>query len=251
MDNQEIVRGIIQSPPASFEKTIPANGIEEIYYDYDYVRITEGTFNRGDLEFRFSETGQPAFLQNGIGVQLKVIVTRLAIKNTTGSPITITVDLGIGRIFDDRLSISGVVDVGADIVTFGYGDALRVYDQAIKDEVTNFLNAAVENNFTRIQIAPKTNLDGASYATVSNTTSTVVTAVANTDGVLIRRGLCRGTGTGLAEINVGGNPICWAEGVAGSDYSDSIEDYRVPSGVAVEITSNATVVDTMIWYEVM
>lgn len=104
---------------------------------------------------------------------------------------------------------------------------------------------------TYMNIAAKTDLNGASFASANNTTNTIVTSGANTSGVVLRIGLIeKGAGSTLsAQITVGGNPVL----VSSPDGSDTthIKDLFIPAGKAVELVSYHTSQTVYAWYEVL
>tara|TARA_Y100000310_G_C20701675_1_gene830572 strand:- start:1939 stop:2727 length:789 start_codon:yes stop_codon:yes gene_type:complete len=196
MSDEPISRGTIQNPPASIAVTLAANETRPVYYAYNYIRVTEGSYSRGDVEFRFSDTGQPSTLVNGQGVKLEEVVGRVTLTNTTGSAITLTLDLGIGEIYDDRLSVSGTLkseiwdgsDGPVDVVV-GSTNSLRVYDANTLD-VERLLDGTSDG----IQQGQKTLGSSAlNLWALNGTVGTLVTPAANVNGVLVVNAKCGGS----------------------------------------------------------
>lgn len=102
---------------------------------------------------------------------------------------------------------------------------------------------------SRLKRKALTTLEGASFASINNTTTTLVTAGANVNGIIIRRALCIATTVGgSGSLNVGGNSLC---AVSGADYKDSVENVRIPAGVALAATSSSAGMSVLVWYEVL
>tara|TARA_R110002124_G_scaffold14054_6_gene63244 strand:+ start:1290 stop:2099 length:810 start_codon:yes stop_codon:yes gene_type:complete len=103
--------------------------------------------------------------------------------------------------------------------------------------------------------APLLTLAGASFAAQRTTgTNNVVTAIANTDGIIIRRAdLSVYTNGSFAEVRVGGNPLLILGG-ATANVCNWIENVFVPAGLALDLVlTNASTNygGAQVWYEVL
>lgn len=99
------------------------------------------------------------------------------------------------------------------------------------------------------------NLNGMTYAQrTAIGTSNVVTAVANTKGIYIARAMVAAIISGSqASVLVGGNLLLFtaASGVASVNRIDSVENYLIPAGVALDITISGSAEQAFIWYKVL
>jgi len=117
MYEQDITRNAVQNPYREFTLTIAAGTrAEPIYYNFSYFRVL--TLSGTGLAVNFSGSGQDtAVIGAGIGIELPVAVEFVSLINTSGASLTVTIGLSMGRIFDDRLSVSGSVTVTNTIST--------------------------------------------------------------------------------------------------------------------------------------
>lgn len=237
---QQIVKGTIQNPPASFEITLGAYEILPVFYAFDYFRVTEGTYARGDVEYRFSDTGQPATYVNGQGVRLTEVVGRVTLTNKTDSPITLTIDIGIGNISDDRLAASGTL-----LVTNPSGETLSTED--IRGAA--ILNMMQNDSAQRVGL---TTLNTASYALIDGATTTVVSSGSNTSGVIIRvLSWVYKTGENWY-VQIGSSRLidCPSSSVNAGGSLGNIKDIFVPSGEQIIVSCSGGATVTMA-YEVL
>lgn len=102
----------LRSPPKQFTFVIAGNGgTEKVFYNHNYLRILSITATAG-ITLRFGDSGTPTdIIGAGIGYELPFIVGNTTIRNDSGAPITITISVAIGRIYDDRLNVSGTVNI--------------------------------------------------------------------------------------------------------------------------------------------
>jgi len=93
-------------------------------------------------------------------------------------------------------------------------------------------------------------LRNASYYSAAGTTTTVITAVANTTGFIIRYAPWFGAGSCNAKVLVDGNPLHpIGSPSAGESYGGVIENHEVPAGSRVEILGSSGITATL-WGEV-
>lgn len=101
----------VENPYKEFTKTIANNETIFIDYSFTYFRLLTAASTTG-LTFRFGQAGTPTpMVGAGIGISFPKVLDRLAINNSSGGSVTITVGLGIGLFDDNRLNISGNVSV--------------------------------------------------------------------------------------------------------------------------------------------
>lgn len=98
-----------------------------------------------------------------------------------------------------------------------------------------------------------TTLNGFTYAGVSGSNSTVVSAAANVNGILIASANMSTTGVSgnSASITVGGNAIMRLNGSTGYTAAIRETNIHIPAGVALVLNSSATSSNVDIWYKVL
>jgi len=110
------VETAISNPYKQFTYVIPNGAIETIFYQFNYFRVLNVS-NSDGVTIRFGSSGTPTDVVGaGIGYELPSVVDRADIRNQSGSDVTITVACAIGRINDDRLNISGDLNVAVPSV---------------------------------------------------------------------------------------------------------------------------------------
>lgn len=143
---------------------------------------------------------------------------------------------------------------------FSLADAVEIDDTTpvkVDDDATQTALAALETDVEAIvtllqndedQRAALTTLAGASHARVTGTSSTVVSAGANLNGVTIRHASLAAYSSSTASVSVGGNNLI--EGFAwNAPVVHRVSDIFVPAGVAIAIAAGSS--NTVnIWYEV-
>jgi len=229
--DKPIVSGTIQNPPKTEILTIKAGELFTVGYDYNYIRVTEGNYAAGELEFRFSSTGQPANLVNGQAISLPEVVKNLSIRNSTGEDITLTIFIGIGQIYDDRLSVSGsIAVVNAPSTT------LNVEDAATQAAITA-LRAALES---AIENSNSINLNGTTFVDITNSTTTVSSGT-NSGGAIIEFCTYGQNSTDICGLKVNNKFITPRNINTNSGNSNGIvRKVIVPSGVSFAFQSPNT-----------
>lgn len=113
MNNDKILtQGESQTPYDEITLTIPAGGYDRANIALSYFRLLALTGS--GLKVRFGQSGSfSSIIGAGIGVELPQAVTLVEFQNTSGADVTFTVGYSMGRINDDRLTVSGVVSVTA------------------------------------------------------------------------------------------------------------------------------------------
>ena len=101
----------IANPYKQFTYTIADGAIETLYYDFNYFRILTTSATTG-VSIRFGSSGTATDVVGaGIGYEMPAVVNRAEILNNSGGVLTIVVACAIGRIDDDRLNVSGNINV--------------------------------------------------------------------------------------------------------------------------------------------
>ncbi len=185
--------------------------------------------------------------------------------NDSGGALTFQLEIGFGRVESDDVTITGTVNVAAVSpveIKNETGGSITVYNAdinniktsniAIRNAIELYAESVRESSAARAlqNLAPKTDLEGASYANISNATTTVVTAAANTDGVIIRLAATTVDGAGTGYITAGGNYIAYAAG-GNTENLTRIENYIIPAGQAIIAHSSNVGSQTIIHYEVL
>ena len=177
----------------------------------------------------------------------------ITVFNNSGAVLTFQLEIGDGSVETNNISISGTIKTDDD-ETQTKLDALETTLTNIETDI-----AALETllNSDENQRAGLTTLEGASYASVSNASSTVVSAVANTAGVIIRQGVVNGQGNSgsRGEILIGGNLLLSSHdsgtGTGVGYQVAQIHNFFVPAGNAVSINAATAASQAYIWYEVL
>lgn len=110
-ENQTLINlGSVQSPYLQREITIPAGGTELFYYTYDSFNLLDA--NIPDvLDVTFGGAAVQSKFAAGMAFKLSEPVSYIQFFNTGSAPLTIRFALAIGEILDNRLNISGNVQV--------------------------------------------------------------------------------------------------------------------------------------------
>lgn len=102
----------VQNPYKEFTETIQAGEIRQIFYAHDYFRLLEYTGTPNSLKVRFGSSGSETdFSGAGLGYKMLQAVDRVELRNTDAAPITVKIVLATGTVNDDRLNVSGTVNV--------------------------------------------------------------------------------------------------------------------------------------------
>jgi len=228
MSVELITSGTIQNPPYDELITIKAFEVKDVFYDFNYFRVTEGVYSRGDIEYRFSETGQPAKFVAGQAIKLNQVVQRVSIRNTTDEDITITIALGIGDIFDDRLSVSGQLQV-----VNGVGDTLSTQDLTTQNLIETLLGSAMFKIGDNYESASSNGV----FTLINNTSDNP----ASGDGVWIRTFSADNPNNGaLTQLMVGGNTIYRLDTNPGRSANCTIRfPLYIPAGLIVSVNNSA------------
>ncbi len=213
------------------------------------IRIGDGDksrFNDGD-KYRLSN-------EDGSFKQVTLI-------NETGSDVNVTIALGVGDV-DTATVISGAIKVRNDDspndelqIKTKSGTTLKVDDDATQAALASLL-AILQNADDKR--AALTSLDGCTFAEAINTTNTVVTAVANTDGIIIPRGyaqLYNQQGFGSAVL-MDDNPIIGTDDMSSASngtnaLNDREKDLHIGAGSKLSLESNDGRYPAWVWYRTL
>lgn len=101
----------LQNPPKQYTITLAGDEIRPFDYNFNFFRfLTLSGADAANLSFRFGDSGADSdVIGAGVGYELPYVTNRITFKNKSASPITFTFIIAIGRIYDDRLSVSGVI----------------------------------------------------------------------------------------------------------------------------------------------
>ncbi len=230
------------------------------------------TLNRvGDVVAFLSVSGGPYVMQidDGEESDVRAGITykmppgsnfrRLVFRDTGGVGGDIRIAIARGSITDARSTITGSFPVqNAEPpdnildVQLAAADAGLV---ALYADLATDLAAIIANqNDDAAKRAALNTFSGATYRTNSGIEDAeVVSAAANTSGIIIRRAWIIQKGGTPIETNIkaGGNIICGTKSVDLA-YWDAIEKYFIPAGVNLSSkTTHATTSFTFLWYEVL
>lgn len=237
-----------------------------------------GTFIRGlsstnDLIIRFNDNAADNLFAAGLmyeaekddttGEQLSF--KKVSFINRTNEDIEITFSFGFGRISDNRLSLIGgaipvknlddndplLIDTGVTLRQNGANKELRVHNDAFND-LKSIMNGDTAQPYG-VKIGAN-DLEGTTYASVSNNTIELVTAGQNTNGVIIRRGACFSVNTGVAAIQKNnGESLLYAQGYGGqAGVLATIENpIIIPRGQNLSISALSVNQFTFLNYEVL
>jgi len=226
-------QGLPDNPYQEFVRVIPAGEGVVINCVHDYFRLL--ALDLATVEIKIGGTGAwTSIIDAGVGIKHPQTVDRISLRNTGGAAVTLTCALAIGEISDDRLNISGVVSVddNGGSLTIDNPELSRIAGAGREESAYMYVGSLFK--------APLTNLDGATHARVNNATTTLVTAVANTDGLIIRHvdtDIRSGEG---GYISLSGNRIYEKAAVSGVHYTDTFGNILVPSGVSLIVFAGVT-----------
>jgi len=114
----------------TYDLIIPANGIKLLTSYNSFVTLLEND-QTADVLIRIGTGGATAKLKKGLSVELPQDETydRLLFRNPTGVPMAITVALSCGRVYDNRLMLSGatifdsiLAELQGDTIPESWGD---------------------------------------------------------------------------------------------------------------------------------
>lgn len=105
-----IADGVLQQFYAEKTVTIAAGARFEDYVIFNYFRVL--SLSGTGLEVIFGNNQyQTPFTGAGIGVKLEYVLPRLTLVNTSGASLTMTYAVAVGDVNDDRLTVSGTLNV--------------------------------------------------------------------------------------------------------------------------------------------
>lgn len=93
------------------EITIPAGESVNYQNPYNFVRILNSTGTDTDLLFRFGSSSIETYMTVGLGLRFNDLLPSLTIRNISASSVTIKISEIRGDILDDRLTVTGTVNV--------------------------------------------------------------------------------------------------------------------------------------------
>ena len=144
--NVNILTGSVPNPPLQFNRTLIDGQIETIFYNYNFARILALSATTG-VQIVFGQSAQPTDVVGaGVGYEFNYVVPSISIINRSGGPITITMILAIGKIYDDRLNI-----VGSITSTVNSFNTLAASQVNVGNSAANLIAASANNRNITIQ----------------------------------------------------------------------------------------------------
>lgn len=214
---------------------VAANGREDITISGNFFRLLSG--DEG-LQVRIDDE-PPGIFPVGVGISCPEPFKRLTIINTSGAEIEVEVAIGRGAIDDNRLTVSGVIEVRDPNDSSSFSDVLAGILAELRD--ANSKRAAL------------TDLTGATAQSVTNASAVIVAGGSNINGVVIRRALVTAAGaTATGYLTVAGEQVLRAA-TAHPYAADSaaLENLYVPPGAEISGVSGNSNVFLQVWYEVL
>lgn len=141
----------LASPPKQYTITLAANGGQEkVFYNANYMRVLTLLDPTG-VTVRFGDSGTATDIVGaGLGYELPFVVGNITFRNDSATPKTITFAVAIGRIFDDRLNVSGNITVVNTLANALY---TRPANTTIADNTSVTLVAGVSSAVLNLNIA--------------------------------------------------------------------------------------------------
>ena len=180
------------------------------------------------------------------------------IVNDSGNSLTFQLEIGFGGVESDDVSITGAVAVKNDAtddelqVVTKAGTTLKVDDDATQTAITALQTAITDllQNADDLR-APLTDLSNATYAEALNTTVSLVTAGANTNGVMIRYyGWTRGDGY-YGALSINGDLLIPPAAATAFNIAGIERDIKLPAGVDIDLVSTSNSRGVNVYYEVL
>ena len=166
-----------------------------------------------------------------------------ALINKSGAPVTVTMAWGFGELTDNRLTATGNLSVINAPAT-----KLDVDDADTQTALASIL-AMLQND--ELQRKPLTTLQGATLVSVLNATTTVVTAGANVNGVIIRSiNLFSGSNV-TAYLQIGATKLLQTGYSSGAAVNCERENIFVPAGNQIIISGGNAASGGNMAYEVL
>lgn len=225
----------------------------------------------------YCEAATDVFFINVEGVQdyemkakrsrvLSTTLTKFFLENRTNVPNAVELHIGFEEVHDNEVKITGAIDNDvkvvnpagqnlnvADAMVFAKVETVRAELNQIKD-----ISIATRNNSTdgKSLRASLTTLQGAAHAQVANANTELVSAAANTKGIIIRRmfwtKLLTATTASQGWVRAGANLIehCWYDSTLGMSGRGMLNTF-IPAGQSLSIETNSAVLAGIISYEVL
>lgn len=239
----KVIRG---SQTADF--TIPAGGRLPVGSQGQYVRCLAAS---GPFYISING-GSELFFASGIQWRADGLETysQFDLINKSGAPVTVTIAWGFGEYTDGRLTATGnltVVNAPATVLKVD-DDESQVQLSAIATKITD-LETLLKND--RLQRNALTTLQGATLVSVINATTTVVSAAANVNGVIIRSiNLFSGSNV-TAYLQIGATKLLQTAYSSGAACNCDRENIFVPAGNQIIISGGNTTSGGNMAYEVL
>ncbi len=110
-----IIDGTVQNPYREFTYTIGAGESQIVAYDHTTIRILSLT-SGASLQMQFGQSGdRTSLIGAGMGFEYvdgegqPLALRNVVLYNAGGSPLTVTVGMAIGKVSDNRLTVTGTL----------------------------------------------------------------------------------------------------------------------------------------------
>jgi hypothetical protein len=208
----------------------------------------------GNIEISFNNKPETDFAV-GMGYPHGSIApySKITLINHSDHHVEGVFSYGSGNVDNDSLVIADAIKIRNE-----NGTILKVDDDATQSLLTTVdttlksVLALLQSN--QDQRAGLTTLENASYASVSGSSSTVVSESQNINGVIIRLGSSNSyTKSYTSGILVSDNLITvpYYSGGGGNVYRSEVKNIFVPPGCSIKLMSNRSNYIARIWYEVL
>lgn len=169
--------------------------------------------------------------------------------NDSGSSLTFQLEIGYGGVESDDVTITGTVST-SDSTSHTKLDTIETTLTSIETDAAAIEALLTNDEDKRTGLST---LEGASFAQVSNATTTIVTAGANTSGIIIRSAHLVSTGGAgsTCALTVNANDLINLATTVAGNLEETIKDIFIPAGWALAATTNGAGNKVSVFYEVL
>ena len=166
---QIISQGVAQTRYEEYTYTIAAGAAVVLDAVYNYFRVLSQSASTISVVFGDNPRAS-SFSGAGIGIKFENLPSRLEIRNTGGVSTTITFALAIGFVYDDRLNVSGTVNIAGTVSTTTASVLASIADVTAAAATLTVISAA--NAARRGLIITNIGANPARIGDAANTTAT-------------------------------------------------------------------------------
>jgi len=211
---------------------IPAGAFETLPRVGNYVRLGDGS---PTVTVTDEDSGEFANLQAGDAVQFARPFRRLRVEHAEATTQTVVLDTGFGRIIAARIN-GEVQPIGGAANTATPPTVYAADVVAALESITAKRTAL-------------TDLTGCTIDGAVGSSKTVVTALANVNGVRVAVWETSiGATAGVGDMSIGGQLLLRC---GGTNMTETIRDLFIPAGLAIDISSSSAGANVRIAYEVL